>query len=84
VPYDANVSLWGAWDSKLYFAIANVRNLETCGYISAVKAILWYNQYITMDTAKELTMDSSCLQCIPADVRHEVLNAILLADMPGK
>jgi hypothetical protein len=66
------------------FALDSVKKLKSCGYISAVLSTLWYNQYITMDAARELTMDSVCLQCIPDDIRHEVLRAILLADVPGK
>jgi hypothetical protein len=84
VAHDTAIALWGAWDSNLYFAIAGVHRLEACGYTSALKATLWYNQYITMSAARELTMDTPCLQCIPDDVRHELLNAILLADIPGK
>jgi hypothetical protein len=46
--------------------------------------VLQYEQCITLTLAKELTMDSDCLQCLPRDRRQAFLNAVALADMNGK
>jgi hypothetical protein len=76
------VSLWGQWDRSLKRCLL-LRCIHHYGYSGILHTALWYEQCITLPLAKELTLDSDCLQCLPLDGRHALLDAIALADMDG-
>jgi hypothetical protein len=53
------------------------------GYQQAVEAALWYETCHNLLAARQLTMESECLQIIPETYRRNLLHEILLATMPG-
>jgi hypothetical protein len=72
---------FGTWDSRLQNAIGNA--LYRAGYVQAVEAALWYEQCHNLQAARQLTMESECLQIIPETYRRKLLHEIFLATMPG-
>jgi hypothetical protein len=80
---NSSIPVWGQWDRSLKSCLL-IECINHCGYSGVLHSALWYEQFITLTLAKELTLDSDCLQCLPLDRRQALLDAIALADMDGK
>jgi hypothetical protein len=80
---DNSIPVWGQWDASLKRCLL-IRCILDYGYFEILESALWYEQCITLTEAKQLTMDSDCLQCLPFDRRQAFLDAVALADMHGK
>jgi hypothetical protein len=52
------------WDARLLRCLSH--SVCTTGYQQAVEAALWYEQCLTLQEARQLSMDSECLQIILA------------------
>jgi hypothetical protein len=71
----------GTWDRRLQNAMSNA--LCHTGYQQAVEAALWSEACHNLLAARQLTLESDCLQIIPETHRRKLLHEILLATMPG-
>jgi hypothetical protein len=80
---DTSIPMKWQWDISLFKCLC-IKSVSDYGYACILEAALWYEQCITLTEAKELTLDSDCLQCIPLYRRQALLDAIALSDMEGK
>ena len=75
---------WSYWDPELYCCVVTERHLNPDTYVyPQLSAALWCRDILTVQAARELNMESECLQCLSPDLRKQFLDNVFLADIAG-